>query len=466
MTGEQNKISCLRSKRAQAIIELAVFGAVFIFVIGTIIQQGFSAASSQQVRLQAIRQALLASYNDGMSNHSARSSASLLIVEDRLSPGFYKYGTQDRIPNLSLGTGSMSRNLYMPLDWADVTAGGGANSIGVMDVRVNGQTFIFRTAVAYYLRLRRQLGAPSAPVEALASQTPWSSNGCISTNALGQPGVPLSASSLTRLAREWPDAYSVAAAGNTNFSGDADWQYDYNRNGDFSDDLWNSTPMAGSRNTGVSQVLWKWVRDTIPGVVGQVNAKDGNYPSYDVTGDMTEDVIYGRGAVFGNVLCGSTWYTVYDLNILDNGAAEISSENVYEYPDANERQGLKQESSISTAVNGAVLDFRGGQWYVSGTNDLAMSRTGKDQYDIITRVYQLNRKMLFPGVVAGSNPGAIEVACGAAWPLAPVGTIGSTGCCMVGTNATRTCLDVGSRTLYIRSRIRDTRGRMWINRTH
>lgn len=124
--------------KAQAAIELAVFGAVLIFVIGAIIKQALAVGYWQNQNLKAMRLALKASYDSQMAGDiAARRMATVLFVEDRLTADSAKYGAIDRTPHMVQGSGSHNSNLFMPVDWPS------CEDLSVMDVIVNGKRFVF-----------------------------------------------------------------------------------------------------------------------------------------------------------------------------------------------------------------------------------------------------------------------------------------------------------------------------------
>ncbi|MDE2214555.1 MAG: hypothetical protein KGJ61_05465, partial [Candidatus Omnitrophica bacterium] len=134
----------------QAVTELAVFGAILIFILGTIIRTAVSNGYQQDISFKAMRMAMLASWNDSKANPgmspqvTAHNSASVLFVEDRLVPGFGKYGALDRTPFMVSGSGTFSYNLLYPIDNnspSDID-----NSLPIMDVYIDGQHFPFSMA--------------------------------------------------------------------------------------------------------------------------------------------------------------------------------------------------------------------------------------------------------------------------------------------------------------------------------
>ncbi len=139
------------AKAGQAAIELAVFGAILVFILGTIVRSAVGNGYAQNENFKAMRMAMLASWKGtsieppgpGALANISHNSASILFVEDRLSPDFNKYGDVDRNPFIAQGSGTFSYNLFYP--WqpgVDPVV----NLIPIMDVWINGQHFPFTTA--------------------------------------------------------------------------------------------------------------------------------------------------------------------------------------------------------------------------------------------------------------------------------------------------------------------------------
>ena len=135
------KFSRNKTNKAQAASELAVVGAILIFVIGLIIKTGLTSSHAMNQQLKALRLALLESYKTGELYYSrlpsgARNTASVMVMEDMLSADSGgKFATSDRIPLAVGGSGTFSRNLFLETHWVD------KQSLPVFDLFVNGQRF-------------------------------------------------------------------------------------------------------------------------------------------------------------------------------------------------------------------------------------------------------------------------------------------------------------------------------------
>jgi len=154
-------------KKGQAATELAVFGAILIFLLGAIVRTAVSNNYAQNQNFKAMRMAMLASWEDSKVQNAAHNSASLLFLEDRLSPDFNKYGDLERSPFIANGSGTFSYGLLNP-----VTAGAASAMLPVMDVYINGQHFPFSMA-AYITNqtIQQPVCSATAPTPASNSLT-------------------------------------------------------------------------------------------------------------------------------------------------------------------------------------------------------------------------------------------------------------------------------------------------------
>lgn len=145
-----------REQKAQTAVELAIFGAVLIFVLGLIIRQAMNAGYAQNQTLKAMRQALAESFKTATGSpdtgghlSTARNTASLLLIEDRLTADPGTYGPIDRVPYIIPATGTFSSQLFQPIAYGEEW------NLPVFDMIINGQHFVFSTAgfVEYDLSL-------------------------------------------------------------------------------------------------------------------------------------------------------------------------------------------------------------------------------------------------------------------------------------------------------------------------
>jgi hypothetical protein len=146
--------------KGQAVIEIAVFGAIVIFLIGVILRAHISASVGNDHQARALKLALQTSSQHSMGHggrtpNSSRNVASILFIEDRLSPDFNKYNTIDRFPLVASGSGGLSNRLQYPIDfvtYGNEPFGEIGYNLPIMDIYVNGQHFPITTA-GYVLRI-------------------------------------------------------------------------------------------------------------------------------------------------------------------------------------------------------------------------------------------------------------------------------------------------------------------------
>ncbi len=125
--------------------ELAIFGAMLIFIIGSIIKAGLQVSMLNNMQLRALRLALSESYRTsegeyigfaGNEGANSRNVASIVILEDRLNvDAGKKFGSRDRFPMTASASASMTKNLFRPTDFGD------RRDLPVSDIYINGQRF-------------------------------------------------------------------------------------------------------------------------------------------------------------------------------------------------------------------------------------------------------------------------------------------------------------------------------------
>src|SRR3989338_2924758 len=134
------KFRSSKKEIAQAAIELAVFGAILLFVLSVIVRQAFNANFGQNQTLRALRMAMTESYKTSSRGSPARNLATIIIVEDHLSPGLHKYGSEARMPFAISASATHSNQLFQPMTW------GVGGELPRVDFFINGQHFQFTTA--------------------------------------------------------------------------------------------------------------------------------------------------------------------------------------------------------------------------------------------------------------------------------------------------------------------------------
>ena len=201
------------SKKAQAAVELAVFGAILIFLLGAIVRSAVGNSYTQNQNFKAMRMAMLASWNGSKAQNVSRNSASILFIEDRLSPDFNKYGDLDRNPYIASGSGTFSYMLLYPLASTEVS-----QNLPVMDVYINGQHFPFTTAAYVTNTMTRPASCPypagsCAQNQCLRNQREWV-GGTVAQNQLESViQVPLSSSTDAIMASNASAIFNALVAG-------------------------------------------------------------------------------------------------------------------------------------------------------------------------------------------------------------------------------------------------------------
>ncbi len=135
-----------KAEKAQIATELAIFGAILVFIVSVIVRNGLNASYVQNQSLKAMRLALSASYIGSEAQTTSRNQASVLVVEDRLSISTGPYGAVDRTPYIFQGQGSDTKLFFYPVDWKELYPSG--KSLPRFDLIVNGQHFVFTVAEA------------------------------------------------------------------------------------------------------------------------------------------------------------------------------------------------------------------------------------------------------------------------------------------------------------------------------
>ena len=451
------------SKQAQSIIELAVFGAVIFFLISGIASVYLNGSFQQNAMLQTMRMAMYQSYTTSQTGVASRNSASYILYEDRLTGDFNKYGATDRQPVIMSGSGSLTKNLMLPVD-RDET-----QNLPLMDLKINGQDFHFTTR-AFVKYLIVQDSASDVKIYSYSSMSNGPGDLCSRASGLTLLTGDDIDTMRKRLALEWstygmggyPPLYTNIVKNNGAWLSGDQRAFDYNRNGNFTDDF-----TIGTYSDNFATWQWHWT--DLGSVAGEIDAENGAYPSYDMNGDLMEETIYDLKA--GS--CGGR--AAYAAEVMTSAGADWNMEKQKEdYADPHAVQGMRQDMRIYTEMQDGTtgestyLDIKEGKAYSSDGKPAQVSLVKKAQYDIVERVLQLNRDMIDVSGFLGRNAGSVEVYCGGASPTSPVGAryVGAgDGCCSAGSSVQYTCFDTSTKILYVRSRISDKRGRKWVTST-
>ncbi|MBF0122642.1 MAG: hypothetical protein HQL21_04430 [Candidatus Omnitrophica bacterium] len=166
----KNRVIFWKCVDGQSMVEVAVFGAIIVFLIGALVKNVTTTSFAQQYALRTMREALTGAsekrfaFMDPLTNDKIKIQKpyNLLIVEDRLFPGVTKYGSTERAPYITNTNAVFSKDLFKaPYMGSDV-------EVPVLHMRVNGRTF------KYTLGAWRQMGNTGC---SMAERTEPSSGG-------------------------------------------------------------------------------------------------------------------------------------------------------------------------------------------------------------------------------------------------------------------------------------------------
>ncbi len=437
-----------RPRMAQALIELAVFSAVLFYLIGVSASTYINSAYQQNSRLQMMRMALLQSYKSSEAGRADRASGTFQMFDDRLGTDVGKYGSTDRQPIVASGSGYMSTQVMQSVDWDDTT------NLPVMDLKVNGQSFVLRTSgfANYYVFIPTGMTYTTinnvpASAEAEVHVGPVAQDNLDCGAAMGLPKAYLGHEAARRLtfeANKYKDFFArkVTYADASCGSGGAR-SFDYRRTGGA------AFLTAAPYDCNKSGAYWAWQYDTLATVAGKIDTTNGSFPQYDLDGDLSEETIYALEAK----TCPG--YTAYRAEVMASSLGDVDSSKSYlDYDNTYDKPGFRSDMRIYSTLDGTYLDIK-------ESPSTSVSTAQKNQYDMVERIYQLNKNMADVQSFKDRNPGVIETSCTGATDIEQLSSAGA-DCCA---SSTATCFDATNKRLYIRSRISDTRGRKWLTDT-
>lgn len=487
----------LKGQQAQTAIEIAVFGAILIFALGAIVRSGVGRGNQQNSVYKATRLALRMSYDTSASmTNSSRNSASVLIIEDRLTAGSGKYGPINRAPFLVSGSGTHSANIFMPVDFRD------AADLPLFDLFVNGKQIALSTSAFKTINLfpgggcggqcSSQVWISSTTSRQVCSPCPEIEPNCAGQATIGpcanDPSLCISgvcldcsatsietytiSSSVSACAKlysiidhhpkitEWcdesvsfpcPVACSTSAVPGCNLS--AAERFDLDRNdldgipgdalvppGEWERFSWQWFLVMGY--TGADSVPPASNLTSLPG--GPVSSSgllmgEGIRGDVDVDQDLKIERVYAEYASNG---------IITSLDVLDyqDGDIDFSVDDRY----TGIRPGFTKDVNVYTKVydggagGGTYLRIDEGKLF-SGEQYIRTA-SKKDVVDIVERFFKLSNdtgRLCLGGV---PQQAAIE-ACGN---------------CFSPENIARTCMDPNSLFIFFRSRISDYHGHKWV----
>lgn len=505
----QKTISQVCKHSGQAALELAIFGAIIIFVVGLIFSQALSSTHSMNVNLKAMRMALTESYRYSEQFNPSRNSAGVTIIEDRLAGTFDdKYGPIDRSPMVSSGAATMSKLLYYPVDWGE--------PLPTHDIIINGQRFPFVSS-AY-----KTVSLPTTYVAGMpVCSAPHPEGWCWD---VGCPAVESTSVVLEDCSNGIDDLGTDPAVDCADPSCNGSWECggaDGEVCNDLVDNDWDGFNNCSDREC-LSDSSCNLLTTIVPGCVrlykivenGGGGWDAGCASCFDLDFDGVEDVppadradfrwqwqpesalhrsSIGAGtsinvdAVLPNgdmkaefVRSTSPWGCIerdivlwdksVDSNItfsIDCAGYKIASINVVDSQDGDidgtrddsdppPAPGLLDDAQMfSYTRDGTFLRIEEGELFSLADGRFVRNTTRKDHYDVIQRIFRVSNDTGRFCRADGSRPGTVE---GLSNPVEVCNN------CFTAVNVEQTCMDQAARLIYIRSRISNLGGRRWVTK--
>lgn len=471
------------SNRGQTAAELAIFGAILMFVIGVIVRTAMGSSQVMNQQLKAMRMAMSQSYLStmalGKGGNTSRNVGNILIIEDRLSldPNS-KLGTRERIPLINTGNATFSNQLFQPTNW------GTTANLAVFDVFINGQRFPLTSAGfkqytfnsshpnwdpdCYHqvgtdirggcLRAYKVVGNYDAspnwcagpvcnknlpPDERFDLDVALGKNipGVNDNPGYGTPNVP------------------VSIPGDNAFRTHFEWQ-------------WFLTP-------AITKDSFAWLHNSLKDNWGDPSGaklpsigefKKGDV--YDVDADGKEEIIHDfdcNGIKNSGV---DNRGVITCMRVTDSQAGDVD----FTINDRDKARGALtsglqddvQMFSFTKGVgggpagneNGTYLRVEEGRLFDPASGRFVRNTTRQNHVDIIQRIFRLSNDTgrfcngSTPTATVGGYPNNVE-AC----------ITGLDGVnCFSETNVAKTCMDTVQKLIFIRSRIQDLRGRRWVTK--
>jgi hypothetical protein len=507
---------------AQAATEVAIFGGILLFVIGSILKLGFQQSMNMNQQLRAMRMALSESWKSAQGHYSggqislARNSASVMLVEDRLSiDAGQKLGTRDRIPFITSGSGMLTQNLMYSFEW------GMDLDIPVLDLIVNGQRFPLTAAAfwSYGVPAVGSLAPCLGPHTLLPSgkrDSRCTENDCYTKSApppMGGGPPPPAGPSLPCLvyyteAINGKEKFDPVSGGDPTRMERFDLDFDGNPEPALvaSADLrahfmWQWRPVAAildSDSIKNAAVIALTANMTAQGAeLLNIESVSTNRPGLDVDGDGYGETIFSIASAGG---LNPEYVSVFNVLDMERGDFDTS----YEATGPNDKPGLQEESQMysKTYANpkiaeGTYYRIQDGKIFSPTDGTFIRNTTRQDHVDLVMRVLRLSNdthRFCCPTDAAAANAlsGCRTGTGTAADPYVPrpgqprnwASVLGLMGIqnpvevcvrnsestepyspCFYEVNTEKTCMDQDLLLIFIRSRIQDIRGSRWITRT-
>jgi hypothetical protein len=469
-------------KIAQSLAEVAIFGAIMMFMVGMILKAGMQGSAQMNQELRAMRIAMLWSFQAASQTSARRNNASILLIEDRLwvDPGG-KYFTPNRMPMMSNALVIHGKNLFMPVSYGDY------DDLPVFDLFVNGVHFEFWAAMfkSFYLT-PKDLAIPGVPlgtgIPRCAGATPvtgasgidyypstcWDQN-CSAwedlnggdTNGDGDPLEPEekgcarlpSVVGNYKASEYWNPAN--AGAFDLNFDGTPDVTN-------------NPDPTCNAGQPLRNCFAWQW--RTIQALAGNINPDPQvqTNVNVDVDNDYKEEYVLNIGTKTyttgtdpeTGVPITASGSIITTVGVIDYGAGDYDGSWDDRDDDRFGKKDLtlqKDTRMYSLDRNGTIYEVREGKLFGIADGQYVRTTNRQDHVDIIQRVFQLanntGRFCHWTGVRFDPTPGSPVEVCAA-----------DPNNCNTPANIDKICMDTDDLKLYVRSRIYDTRQRRWVTR--
>jgi len=419
------KTTKLNQTSAQTAIELAVFGAIVIFVIGIIVRTSMSASYQQNQAFSSMRQAMTLSFehSEGIGNgaslqgvvghgNTSRNFSSIILVEDRLNADAGRYGAIDRIPFIASGGGTHSRNLFMPIEPNEDF------NLSRTDVIINKKHFVFTTAGF------KTVNFSDVPISTATGQRAFY------TQIPNHPGFP-----------EWCDGIPSACGSNLS----ANLRFDLDR----SDLDRGGKPgvTAGAEVNGNDRILFSWQWYEVLANKSSIQIGD----QIDVDQDLKEESVIAvndTNIVVTDAQEGDLDFSItdYDTNVLGFVEPGLQQDGAEIFTYVNDGSG--DQGTYFLVEEGKLYN---GKQYIR-------TASKKDQVDLIVRGFKMsNNTGRFCST--GGVPTRQSTVDGLTNPVEACND------CFATNNIAKTCFDTVNMILHIRSRIVDRHGRRWTTDT-
>ncbi|MFH1360157.1 MAG: hypothetical protein ABIJ41_03870 [Candidatus Omnitrophota bacterium] len=483
----------LRKRRAQTATELAIFGSILIFVLGSIVRSAMSYNYANNQALKAMRLAFKASYASSETQAAGRNMASILMIEDRkdVESGSDKYGSLRRVPYAIGSAGSFTRNLFMNMKY-DPDHRYSSQNLPRFDVFINGRHFEFTTAAFDELWIFN--------VDDTSHPTYWNNpdyyNACqeVKNVRILDPcvrGLPclVAYKKLIRDDKKFCSPVGPTIPGTNDCPAEADKmgsladRFDLDRDG--------NGPDVPVDLQGIFAWQWLPVRMT----TRYVEFENGDNLSVDIDCDLEEEQIIWtfdetdikkslyeeeeNEANCSPMVCLDIWIAgarIEAIRYIDRQNGDINLTYKYHNEMKGEPSpGMKQGMTLYGLTKGeryrhlddGTIKYEPGTYFrieedklFSGKQYIRHARKS-DRVDIIERKVQLSNDT---GNICddGINPN-VEVCCPDPKPANP-DCSPELSCCY-GDNTWKTCFDRNCKMLYVRSKITDKTGVKWVTDT-